>query len=92
MNKLWAEVVIAIEDFHDHNTRLLFKLQFLILSILRSRHKPLVNKAVQMWNGTFGCAEELEYPEIMRESLLKLRSLTDLQLPSFVNTEIDEVS
>ena len=92
MNRLWAEVVIAIEEFHDYNTRLLFRLQYLLLSGLRSRHKSLVNKAVQMWNGTFGCAKGLEYPENMRESLLKLRSLADLQLPSFVNTEIDEVS
>lgn len=67
-------------------------LESLIVSSLRSRQRTVVNRAIQMWNRTFGAAEHLEYPDALRPVLLKLRKLTDLFLPSFPDMGDSEVS
>jgi hypothetical protein len=48
---------------------------------LESKHKSTVGATVALWNSTFGGEAELEYPPQVREVLLRLRSITDLQLP-----------
>ena len=45
-----------------------------------------------MWNRTFGCSEALEYPDDLRKTLTKLRSVTEIRLPSLPEAELDEVS
>ena len=44
-----------------------------------------------LWNQTFGCAQALEYPEDLRKILQRLRSMTDIQLPTFPEADDDEV-
>lgn len=44
-----------------------------------------------MWNRTFGSVESLEYPDDLRPTLSKLKTVTDLQLPGFAESEAEEV-
>ena len=52
-------------------------------SSLGSRHRAIVNEAIGLWNRTFGTAKQLEYPDTLRMNLARLRSMTDIQLPTF---------
>ena len=52
-------------------------------SSLGSRHGVIVNDAIGLWNRTFGTADQLEYPDSLRLNLARLRSMTDIQLPTF---------
>lgn len=89
---LWAVIASAIEALPKKDSRLLLVLESLIVSSLKSRHKTIVNEAIQMWNRTFGALEYLEYPDSLRPVLLKLRTLTDLLLPAFPDGDDSEVS
>lgn len=62
---------------------MLGELEPLICSGLESKHKYIVNKSIQLWNSVFGdCRDGLEYPELVKAALLRLRPFTDIQLPS----------
>ena len=63
-----------------------------MVAIFRSRHKSVVNESIAMWNNTFGTEDTLEYPEDLRTILQKLRSVTELRLPSFPERNGEEVS
>lgn len=70
-------------------------MQQMLVAGFRSQRKSILNKTISMWNRTFGCAPILEYPDALREELLKLRSITNLQLPGLPElpeAEVDEVS
>jgi len=69
----------------------LLQYQSLVASGLKSRHKSVLTESLTTWNHTFGSAESLEYPEVLRPTLSKLKSVTDLQLPGFPEAEGDEV-
>ena len=45
-----------------------------------------------MWNRTFGCAGALEYSDELRRALLKLKPVTDIDVPEFPDQAIEEVS
>ena len=45
-----------------------------------------------MWNNTFGAEDFLEYPEDLRITLQKIKSMTELRLPSFPELNGEEVS
>lgn len=81
----------VIEQFPNHNTRLLFGIRQLVLSGLQSRHRSIVNQFILLWNQTFGCAKSLEYPEELCGTLFRLQCTTDIQLPSFPEVVGDEV-
>lgn len=61
------------------------------MSSLKSRHKAFLNQSILLWNRTFGSVEELEYPLALRPVLLRLRTLTELELPNFTVDEDAEV-
>ena len=63
-----------------------------MVASFRSRHKSVVNESIAMWNNTFGIEDTLEYPEDLRVILQKLRSVTELRLPSFPERTGEEVS
>ena len=82
MRNLWAAVVPVIEQM-PHNSTALRSFQALITSSLGSRHRFIVNDAIGLWNSTFGTANQLDYPDTLRVNLARLRSMTDIQLPTF---------
>ena len=82
----------SIENTVVFNTRFLFSIQELMVASFRSRHKSIVNESIAMWNNTFGIEDTLEYPEDLRIILQKLRSITELRLPSFPKRNSEEVS
>ena len=82
MRNLWAAVVPVIEQM-PHNSASLRSFQVLITSSLGSRHRFIVNDAIGLWNSTFGTADQLEYPDSLCMNLARLRSMTDIQLPTF---------
>ncbi len=88
---MWQTVMTAIQNLPAFSTITLLKHQHLLLSSLRSRHRSIANDSLDMWNRTFGCAESLEYPDELRTLLTKLQSVTELILPTFPDTEDDEV-
>jgi len=65
------------------NSVLLKALADLMLAGLQSTHRPVVNSTIEFWNGSFGQLNELEYPESMVTVLSKLRTVVELELPSF---------
>jgi hypothetical protein len=45
-----------------------------------------------MWNSVFGnCKDGLEYPELVKEALLRLRAMADIQLPFFPHSFESEI-
>lgn len=85
-------MVDSIERSVVFDTRFLFSIQELVVAAFRSRHKAVVNKAVVMWNRTFGGQDTMEYPEDLITILQKLRSMTQLRLPNFPELNSEEVS
>jgi hypothetical protein len=81
--KLWSAITAAIETLPNKDSSMLQLLEPLIVSGLESRNRAVANETAKMWNCTFGCEEELEYPGSAKHRLHKLRSIVDLQLPSF---------
>jgi hypothetical protein len=61
---------------------------------LESKHKSTANQAIRVWNSTFGLSKQtLEYPDRVKDALLRLRPLADLQLPFFPESlESEDVS
>ena len=85
-------VVNSIERFLVFDTRSLFSMQELLIAGFRSRHKSIVNKAIAMWNSTFGGEDGLEYPEGLGKILQKLKFVAELRLPNFPDMTVGEVS
>lgn len=88
---MWSIIVSAIDGFTHFDSKNLLQFKSLVASGLRSRHKSVLNESLGMWNRTFGSADSLVYPEDLRTTLLKLKSVIDLQLPGFAEVEDDEV-
>ena len=82
----------SIERFVVFDTRSLFSMQELLIAGFRSRHKSIVNKAIAMWNSTFGGEDGLEYPEGLGKILQKLKLVAELRLPNFPDMTVGEVS
>ena len=85
-------MVNSIKHCVVFDTRYLFSIQVLIVAGFRSRHKPVVNEAIIMWNSTFGAEDTLEYPKDLKTILQKLRSLTELRLPNLPESNAEDVS
>lgn len=81
----------AIEQMTYNNDSLRLLL-VLMTSSLGSRHRVIVNDAISLWNRTFGTADRLEYPDTLRITLLRLRSMTDIELPTFPDVNNADVS
>ncbi|KAF4632305.1 hypothetical protein G7Y89_g5821 [Cudoniella acicularis] len=75
--------LIAQVENHNTSTKVLADLEILICSGLESSHKSIASKFIKIWNGVFGSAEDLQYPEHVKDALLRLRQVADLRLPFF---------
>jgi hypothetical protein len=62
-------------------------IETLIVSSLKSRHKAILNDSILLWNRTFGRVDKLDYPAALRPVLLRLRTLTDIELPNFAEDD-----
>lgn len=91
MTNLWAATTAAIERLPKIDGGLLSIIETLIVSSLRSRHKAVLNQSILFWNRTFGSVDGLEYPNALRPVLLRLRTLTELDLPNFTVDDDTEV-
>ncbi|KAF2136234.1 uncharacterized protein K452DRAFT_362669 [Aplosporella prunicola CBS 121167] len=80
---LWNIVATAIEGLPRKDSNVLRHLEVLVASGLSSRRKSILNRAIEMWNATFGKESNLQYPSKVEKALRRLRSIVDLQLPSF---------
>ena len=89
---MYETVKESLENAPKFDSSFLAGNQDLLSSCLRSRHKPILNQSILMWNRTFGAANSLEYPERLQKVLLKLRGVTDIQLPGFPDLGDSEVS
>ena len=90
---LWDSVCILfarLEETHGCN-KILSDLEPLICSGLQSSHKSVVTRALSMWNTTFGLSEEaFEYPPRVQAALLRLRTITEIQLPFIPESVLNE--
>ena len=89
---MWALVATVIESVPESGNDLLSEIGILVTASLRSRHKTILNDAVVMWNRTFGCVEALDYSEDLRRTLMKLKLMTDIDVPGFSEADEQEVS
>ena len=85
-------MISSIERFVVFDTRSLFNMQELLIAGFGSRHKSIVNRAIAMWNSTFGGEDGLEYPEGLSKILQKLKSVAELRLPNFPDMTVGEVN
>ncbi|KAH6693345.1 Rap1-interacting factor 1 N terminal-domain-containing protein [Leptodontidium sp. MPI-SDFR-AT-0119] len=84
VSSLWAMVKRLIHRLLEqyNHTTILRDLEPLICAGLNSKHKALVNGTITFWNTIFGSSEEtFEYPESLKEALLRLRAIADVQVP-----------
>lgn len=67
-------------------------MEILICSGLESKHRTIVNSSIQLWNSTFGASQEnLTYSPRLKDALLRLRPIAELQLPWFPESLESEV-
>ncbi|KAI0144594.1 hypothetical protein GGR57DRAFT_327873 [Xylariaceae sp. FL1272] len=76
----------AIQDFQ------LDVIEQLLCCAFKSKHRHTVNSAVTLWNRGFEHAEEIEYPETLREVLLSVRAYADIVLPGLDVSSFDSHS
>ena len=89
--EMWRTTMMIVQNLPEFSTGTLCDYKMLISSSLKSRHVSIVNDSLEMWNRTFGCAESLEYPEEIHMLLMRLKPVTEISLPTFSETEGDEV-
>ncbi|KAI4600685.1 hypothetical protein KJ359_012847 [Pestalotiopsis sp. 9143b] len=53
----------------------------LLCSAFESKHRHIVNNVTVMWNRAFDQAEEVDYPERLKATLLSLRPYVEITLP-----------
>ena len=78
---LWSTITKIIEGLPRLDTSQLSAMEILIRAGLSSRHKSIVNESVLLWNRTFGLVQDIECSVGLREILLRLRRITDIEMP-----------
>lgn len=66
-------------------------IETLIRAGLASRHKSIVNESILSWNRSFGLVQDIEYSAALRETLLRLRRITDIEMPDLDAGDATEV-
>ncbi|KAL9119996.1 MAG: hypothetical protein Q9187_003452 [Circinaria calcarea] len=89
---LWSSITKIIEGLPRLDTSQLSAMEVLIRAGLSSRHKSIVNESILLWNRTFGLVQDIEFSVGLREILLRLRRITDIEIPDLQmgdETEVD---
>lgn len=82
---MWISIIECIMELYvnENHSILICNYEDLLCAALESKHKSMVNSAIDFWNSTFGqSTQELTYPERLQNTLLQLRPVADIQLPS----------
>ncbi|KAH0559014.1 hypothetical protein GP486_004374 [Trichoglossum hirsutum] len=90
--ELWSGVGLAIPRLPRKDSFMLRNLSTLISCGLGSRRKTIANATADLWNSTFGQQNALDYPQKVKNALLRLRPIVDLQLPTFPESVEDEIA
>ncbi|KAF6821879.1 telomere length regulator protein [Colletotrichum musicola] len=53
----------------------------LLCAAFESKHRHIVNSVSARWNGIFGSAENVQYPDHLKAILLSIQSVVDITLP-----------
>lgn len=77
---MWEIITTVIRNFPRFDTNMLSSLQVLILAGLSSRHRAILNLSIGLWNSTFGQTSDITYPETLRQPLLRLASITEIEV------------
>lgn len=84
------DIVSRLLDSHDHS-KLLSEFEILLCSGLESNQKNTINMTIKFWNSSFGISrQELQYPVHLKNTLLRLRAITDIELPSLPTSLLSE--
>ena len=78
--QMWEIITTVIRNFPRFDTNMLSSLQVLILAGLSSRHRAILNLSIGLWNSTFGQTSDITYPETLRQPLLRLASITEIEV------------
>lgn len=78
--ELWEVITSVIRSLPHFSTSLLSALQGLMLAGLSSRHRAILNLSIGLWNHTFGLTTDIQYPETLHKPLLRLASITEIEL------------
>lgn len=83
---MWSKICQLIPTLtrSSNHSKLLADLEILLCSGLESRHRSIVNSTIRLWNSTFGASKvHLAYPANVKDVLLNLHRVTEVQLPFF---------
>jgi hypothetical protein len=90
--QLWCCILRKIQDLERHDSELLQTLAIPLTAGFTSKHRAIVNKSIIIWNATFGKADNLTYPDPLRQALIKLASIADIELPGIAKQDLESVS
>ncbi|KAI1205608.1 uncharacterized protein F4807DRAFT_277227 [Annulohypoxylon truncatum] len=78
---LWSRICTSLLDADSSDNLQLDAIEELLCAAFLSKHKDIVNAVSEIWNRTFEQAEEIKYPEKLKEVLLSIHSYVDIVLP-----------
>ncbi|KAL8828484.1 MAG: hypothetical protein Q9191_002557 [Dirinaria sp. TL-2023a] len=78
---LWTTSINIIQSL-PHTNATLLQFHHLMTAGLMSRHRSIVNDALEFWNNTYGNAEYLEYCDALRIALVRLKSVAEVHTPA----------
>ncbi|TPX17230.1 uncharacterized protein E0L32_003348 [Thyridium curvatum] len=78
---LWDKVCNILGNVESPDMVPLDELEPLLSAAFESKHRHIVNTVSTAWNRIFDHAEEINYPETLKNILLSRRSVVDLVLP-----------
>ncbi|MCJ1393964.1 hypothetical protein MMC18_006841 [Xylographa bjoerkii] len=87
----WTAISQLTSNLPRFDTKLLLLLEPLINASLSSRHKGVVNRAIDLWNNTFGLATDLEYPPSIVVTLRRLRLVADILTSSLITNSGESI-
>ncbi|KAI9790870.1 MAG: hypothetical protein M1835_000672 [Candelina submexicana] len=89
---LWTNIITMLKSLNHSDSVLLQALETLIACGLGSSRRVILTASVEYWNSSFGHEANIEYPPKVRSALGKLKSIAELQLPTFPKSAEDEVA
>ncbi|KAI0880061.1 uncharacterized protein GGS22DRAFT_198383 [Annulohypoxylon maeteangense] len=78
---LWSRICGLLSDRDSSDNLQLDAIEELLCAAFLSKHKDIVNAVSAVWNHTFEHAEEIQYPEKLKEVLVSIHSCVDIVLP-----------
>ncbi|KAI0839304.1 hypothetical protein F5Y06DRAFT_31903 [Hypoxylon sp. FL0890] len=78
---LWDRICSLLPNSDSLESLQLDAVEELLCSAFQSKHKHIVNAVSAMWNRAFEQAEEIQYPEKLKEVLISMHNYVDIVLP-----------